>query len=139
MSHNDRQSQDVIARQETVLRLAERDHGLTLAMLSAETHIPIATLASYKNGTAMPLHNAVKLARVLPDHLVSLWFETTGKVVVETQGDEHSLLGELLAAATAYSADHAERIADGVICHRDKAALVEHARKLASIAGRVAL
>lgn len=137
MSHNDRQSQDVIARQETVLRLAERDHGLTLPLLAAETGIPAPTLNSYKHGTAMPLHNAVKLARVLPDHLVSLWFETTGKMVVETEGEEGSLLGELLAAATSYAADHAERIADGVICHRDRAALNEHARKLASIAARV--
>lgn len=139
MANVDRESQDIIARQETVLRLAERDHGLTIKRLSAETGLPDSVLRSYKTGTAMPLHNAVKLAAVLPDHLVSLWFEPAGKSVIDMPRDEDALMQELLREATGYAAEHVDRAADGAICHIDKSALRERARRLGTTATKVAL
>ncbi len=139
MANVDRESQDIIARQETVLRLAERDHGLTIKRLSAETGLPDSVLRSYKSGTAMPLHNAVKLAAVIPDYLISLWFEPAGKSVIDMPSDEDALLQQLLGETTSYSAEHVERQADGTICHLDKAALRERARRLGAVANKVAI
>jgi predicted transcriptional regulator len=138
MSNLDREQRDVVDRQERVLRLAERDHGLSISVLSAEAGLSESSLRSYKTGTAMPLHNAVKLASVLPDHLVSLWFEPAGKVVIDRASDEDALLDQLLLESTGYSAEHVERRADGVICPRDKEALRDRARRVAAVATKVA-
>ena len=138
MSNLDRQDQDVVSRQERVLRLAKRDHGLSLEVLTAETGISKSTLNSYTTGTAMPLHNAVKLSRVLPDYLVSLWFETAGKIVLDKSSDEDALLDQLLLESTGYSAEHVQRGADGVICPRDREALRDRARRLAAVSQKVA-
>ena len=139
MCNLDKQSRDIVERQATVLRIAERDHDLTTARLAAETGISESTLRSYSTGTAMPLHNAVKLAAIIPDHLVSLWFEASGKVVLDRPGDEDAALAELLLEATGYAAEHVERfVDDGRHCHIDKAALKERARRVASVATRAA-
>ena len=138
MSNLDRAAQDVVSLQERVLRLAKRDHGLSLDVLSAETGISKTTLASYSNGTAMPLHNAVKLAAVLPDYLVSLWFEPAGKVVLDKTTDEDVRLEQLLLESTGYSAEHVQRGLDGVICPRDREALRDRARRLAAVSQKVA-
>ena len=138
MSNLDREQRDVVDRQERALRLAERDHGLTIAVLAAETGLSESVLRSYRTGTAMPLHNAVKLARILPDHLVSLWFEPAGKMVLERGGEADAMLLQLLQETTRHSAKHAELIADGVLCPRDKAILGDSARTLAACASRLA-
>lgn len=64
-----------------MLRLAERDHDLTLTVLSAETGIDKGTLATYKRDVAMPAWALVALCEFIPDDLTSLMFEPVGKHV----------------------------------------------------------
>ncbi len=94
MPHRTAADHDVIARQEAMLRLAERDHDLTINRLEAETGIPAVTLRTYKRDTMMPLAAFVKLCGVIPDSLTSLVLEPAGKRV-ETEhapdGDAHAL------------------------------------------------
>jgi hypothetical protein len=119
-----------------MLRLAERDYGLTAKRLAAETGIPLSTVQSWKRAVApaqMALGDFVAVCRVIPDHLTSLCLEPAGKQLV-SDGEGDGLLTELLVATSGYAADHIERMADGTICHKDKAALAERAKEIASIA-----
>ena len=65
-------TQHVVDAQERMLRLAERDYGLSIRDLMAETGIPEATLRSYKKGAVMPITAFAKLCLVIPDDLTSL-------------------------------------------------------------------
>lgn len=123
-----------------MLRIAERDHGITAKRLAAETGIPLSTVQSWKRDLApaqMALGDFVAVCRVIPDHLTSLCLEPAGKQVV-SDGEGDGLLNELLVATSGYAADHIERMSDGAICHRDKAALAERARVISSLATKVA-
>lgn len=136
MTRRDGTKQDVTNQQEAMLRIAERDHGLTTARLSAETGIPVNTIRSWKREcapVAMSLGDFVAVCRVIPDHLTSLCLEPAGKQIVD-DGSGDGLLTELLLETSGYAADHIERMADGAICHKDKAALAERAQRIASIA-----
>lgn len=130
---------DVLAQQEAMLRLAERDFGMTAKRIAAETGIPLSTVQSWKRALApaqMALGDFVAVCRILPDHLTSLCLEPAGKQVIG-DGDGDELLDALLVEAAGYTAEHVARAADGKICHQDRAALGEKARVLASVATKV--
>lgn len=134
MSDANRTKQDVISQQERMLRLAERDYGLTLAVLRAETGIPKETLASWKRDVAMPAWALVALSRAIPDELVSLMFEPAEKVVssIET-GDE--VLDELAEEAAEYVAEYTRARSPNSpggaqIIPRERAKLSETARRV---------
>lgn len=56
-----------------MFRLAERDFGLSLPILSAESGIPLRTLQSWKAGTTMPAWAMGALGEAgIPDYLLSL-------------------------------------------------------------------
>lgn len=136
MMSRDGTKHDVLTQQEAMLRIAERDHGITAKRLAAETGIPLSTVQSWKRDLApaqMSLGDFVAVCRVIPDHLTSLCLEPAGKQVVD-DGSGDGLLNELLLETSSYAADHIERMSDGTICHRDKAALAERAQRIASIA-----
>lgn len=119
-----------------MLRLAERDYGMTAKRLAAETGIPLSTVQSWKRALApaqMALGDFVAVCRVIPDHLTSLCLEPAGKQIV-SDGEGDGLLTELLRAASGYTAEHVERMSDGAICHKDKAVLTQKAKEIASIA-----
>jgi hypothetical protein len=80
-SRNCEIAQAVEAGQMAMFRLAERDHGLRLKILELETGVPLGSLRSYATGTTMPVHVLLKLARVIPAHLVNLVTEPGGKVL----------------------------------------------------------
>lgn len=119
-----------------MLRLAERDFGMTAKRIAAETGIPLSTVQSWKRAVApaqMALGDFVAVCRVIPDHLTSLCLEPAGKQLVsDGEGDE--LLEALLVEAAGYTAEHVARAADGRICHHDRAALTEKAKRLGSVA-----
>jgi len=94
MADRQRLNQDVISAQERMLRLAERDHGLTPKAIFAETGIPIPTLQSWKRDTMMPLAGFAMLCRIIPDELTSLCLEPAGKHVGTdeiTDGGAHEI------------------------------------------------
>lgn len=91
MSTHCKISNHVRATQETVFRLAARDHGLTRKRLNLETGIPITTLKSWAEGTEMPLSAFVKLAAVIPNGIMSLLIEPAGKAVSDAAHDDTDL------------------------------------------------
>ena len=130
--------QDIISRQERMLRLAERDHDLTLAVLSAETGIPKPTLASWKKDTAMPAWALVLLSRVLPDELTSLLFEPVARYVGTCEGGDGDLDALARESAT-YNVEylHArDPESDGgtALTPRERATLKDRSRRVAAVA-----
>lgn len=119
MGFRSQTDQLVIAAQEAMLRLAERDHGLTANRLEAETGIPAVTLRTYRRDTMMPLAAFVKLCRVIPDDLTSLVMEQAGKHVgTDEHGDGD--VDQLGKETASYAAEWAAAKADNVIDHRDR-------------------
>lgn len=90
--------QDVLANQERMLRLAERDFGITAKVIAAETGVPLPTVQSWRRAApvAMSLADFVLVCRVIPDSLTSLCTEPSGKHV-GTNGDDE---GDLDAVAS---------------------------------------
>jgi hypothetical protein len=85
--------QDVLANQERMLRLAERDFGITTKVIAAETGIPLPTVQSWRRTppVAMSLADFVLVCRVIPDSLTSLCFEPSAKHVGTNGPDEGDL------------------------------------------------
>lgn len=89
--------QDVLSNQERMLRLAERDYGITAKVIAAETGIPLPTVQSWRRSppVAISLADFVLVCRVIPDSLTSLCLEPSAKHV-GTNGDDE---GDLDAVA----------------------------------------
>lgn len=85
--------QDVLSNQERMLRLAERDFGITAKVIAAETGIPLPTVASWRRSppVAMALADFVLVCRVIPDSLTSLCLEPSAKHVGTSGPDEGDL------------------------------------------------
>jgi hypothetical protein len=127
--------QETLAAQAEMFRVAERDYGLTIAALAKETGIPESTLKSYNSSNIfarakMPLWVFVQLCTVIPDDVLSVALEPAGKCVLPLLPDDNDL-DKLAAEAAGLVADKLAREADGNICHIDRAALAERARRLA--------
>src|SRR3546814_8288877 len=67
--------------------LAKRKHGITRKVLNLETGIAISTLRSYEEGTSMPVSALVKMARVIPNELLSLMLDVGGQVIADAAPD----------------------------------------------------
>lgn len=91
--------QDVLSNQERMLRLAERDFGITTKVIVAETGIPLSTVQSWRRSNlpvGMSLGDFVLVCRVIPDSLTSLCLEPSAKHI-GTNGDDE---GDLDAVAS---------------------------------------
>jgi hypothetical protein len=135
-------AQDIISRQERMLRLAERDHDLTLSVLHAETGISKQTLSSWKNDVAMPAWALVVLSQIIPDHLVSLLFEPVGRCVVTCEhgdGDLDALAKESAGYNVEYLDARSPNSEGGHdLSPREKANLKDRSRRIAAVARRAA-
>lgn len=132
LSNNARNS---VALQRELFRLAEQEHGLSIAVLARTRDLPLSTLKGWRDGSAMPAWALGELR--LPDDIVSLVLSPYAKHVGTDEGGDGDL--QTLATETAgFTAEYVERAADGAICHRDKAALAARARKIVPMARRVA-
>lgn len=118
-----------------MLRLAERDHGLTLTLLSAETGINKATLATYKRDVAMPAYVLVLLSEHIPDYLTSLMYEPVGKSIGSDGTDEDGDVDALARECSRYTAEYLS--ADKPRTPQQIANLQDHARRIAGVARRV--
>ncbi len=79
LSQNARNS---VALQREIFRLAEQEHGLTIAVLSRTRKISVSTLKGWREGSAMPAWALGELQ--LPDDLVSLVLTPFDRAVVST-------------------------------------------------------
>ncbi len=134
--------QDIISRQERMLRLAERDYDITLAVLHAETGIAKPTLSSWKSDVAMPAWALVVLSQVIPDHLVSLMFEPVGRCVVTCENSDGDL-DRLAKESAGYNVEYLDARSPGSdagheLSPRERANLKDRARVLASVGRRAA-
>jgi len=135
MADSNNLQRNSIALQQEMFRLAESELGLSIAVLSRTRDIPISTLKGWRAGAAMPAWALGALR--LPDDLTSLVLSPYLKHVGTDEQDDGDL-DSLAVEASGFAADYIERKADGVICHRDKAALGRRARKIVPIARKVA-
>lgn len=129
-----------LAAQEAMLRLAERDFGITAKRLHHETGIPLSTVQSWRRSTApamMSLGDFVLVCRVIPDHLTSLCLEAADKHVGTNETDDGDL-DSLGREGAHFLAEHADAKADGVVTHIERAALKDRARRIAGVARKAA-
>lgn len=136
MSHRNIQNGDVIDAQERMLRLAERDYGLSLKVLEAETGVPSVTLRTYKRDTMMPLATFVKLCRVVPDELTSLVMDLADKAVCtpdSADGDIDELAHE--TSGLVFEILDAKR--DGKIDHVERERIKDRARRVEAVSRKI--
>jgi len=127
--------QNIISRQEHMFRLAERDYGLTIAMLSAETGISKNTMLMWKKDTAMPAYALVMLSAIIPDELTSLMYEPVGKHIGSDGADDDGDIDALARDCSRYTAEYLS--ADKPRTPQQIANLQDIARRIAGVARRV--
>jgi hypothetical protein len=123
-----------VTLQERMFRLAERDFGLSLAVLSTETGIPKPTLRDWKAGTTMPAWALFALGRAgVPDYLTSLIANPFGKHVGSDSLDDSALHEAVTAASEVVSeyltATSPESEGKQSITPREKARILEKAER----------
>jgi hypothetical protein len=90
--------QRVKAAQETVFRVACRDHGLTLKAISLDAGVPYDSICNYAKGeTQMPVAVLYALCGVIPDELLSLLLPE-GRCVVQVPAQvDHDEIADAFA------------------------------------------
>lgn len=126
-----------VALQREMFRLAEDEHGLSIAVIARTRGLSASTVKGWRDGAAMPAWALGALR--LPDDLTSLVLSPFGKHVGTDEHDGEGCAVDDLARETAgFTSEYMERAADGKICHIDKAALKKRARRLTPKARAVA-
>jgi len=133
---------ETLAAQAEMFRLAEHDHGLTMATLARETGVSLDTLKSYNRSNIfarakMPLPVFVKLLRVIPDDCTSIITGIAGKLVTSVEPDDGDL-DALGREAAGFIHEKLDAEADGRVDHIEKARLRRRSQKIAAVAQRVA-
>lgn len=128
-------------KQDSVFRLAEK-RGISLALISAETEIPLPTLQSYRStpsrkASVMSLATFIKLARALPDDLASLLIEDSEYYLSPLHPVDRDWMAfaEKTAAFTSKVCHY--QVTGGHIDHCEDQDLAEEARQLAAEAQRM--
>jgi len=128
MADLDQLARNSIALQREMFRLAETEHGLSLAVLARTRNLSPSTVKGWRDGAAMPAW-AIGALR-LPDDLTSLILSPYAKAVAsEIEGDGD--LDALGCEAAGFTADYVQAKADGVVTHIERATLKARARRLA--------
>jgi hypothetical protein len=134
MCNKNQQARLSVEAQERMFRLAERDHGLSLPILKAESKIPLSTLQGWKNGATMPFWAAGALAEAgVPDYLLSLCLKPFHRYL-GTDSAEEGTYHEAALETSGYSAKYLECTspdseAGPALSPREKAWLSECAAK----------
>jgi len=124
-----------VALQRELFRLAEDEHGLSIAVLARTRGIAKSTIKGWREGAAMPAWALGELA--LPDDLLSLVLDPYRKHV-GTNVDDDGDLDALGREAATFTAEYVEAKSDGVVTHIERAKLKDRARRLEPIVRKVA-
>lgn len=133
---------ETLAAQAEMFRLADHEHGLTLATLARETGVSLDTLKSYNRSNIfarakMPLPVFVKLLRVIPDDCTSIITGIAGKLVTSVEPEDGDL-DALGREAAGFVSEKLDAEADGKVDHIEKARLKRRAQRIAAVGQRVA-
>ena len=124
--------QNLADRLATALRRYEREAGDINRLGEAVGH-SARDLRRWALGTTMPAEVLVALLDELPRHLADHLIGQSGfKLVCKQAADTVNAL-TAASRASAFSSDVAQRMADGVWCHRDEEAARENAQELITI------
>lgn len=137
-------ARDSVTAQERMFRLAERDFSLSLAVIHAETKIPLNTLRGWKGGTTMPAWALGALAEAgIPEYLLSLvltpYQRNVGKNAVDEGGTFHRAASEAQGFTSEYlEATSPDSDGGSELTHREKAKLAECAARASGMLRAVA-
>lgn len=139
MSRNSEDDAGFIASQQRMLRLAERDCGLTPAVICLETGIPKPTIMSWRKEGASAISgpNLVRLATCIPNELLSLLFEPAGKCLGDCERAEDDI-DQLACEAAGLVYEIIDAKSDGIITPQERANIGDRARRVAAKASAVA-
>lgn len=94
MANCDRITQLTLAAQRRIFRLAARDHGLSLKIISADSGVPYTTVRTYagNNGAqaVMSIPAFIKMVGVIPDALLSQLLDPADRHL-EANDDDNEL------------------------------------------------
>lgn len=143
MADLSQKARNSVALQKEMFRLAERDHGLSIAVLAKTRDLSVSTLKGWREGSAMPAWALGELD--LPDDLVSLVMQPFKRAVVSLtdDGDEvadfDNLGLEALGLAGEVAAARSPNSPGGIqIVHSEVAMIRDRARPLCAKLRRVA-
>lgn len=126
--------------QREVFRLAEHEHGLSIAVLARTRSIPLSTLKGWREGAAMPAWALGELR--LPDDLVSIILQPYAKHVGTDETDEGDCdalgLEALGLAGEVVAARHPASPGGVNIVPMERAKIAARARRLCGMARAVA-
>lgn len=129
---------DSIEAQRDMFRLAEKEEGLSLAVIAQRSPLKLGTLKGWRDGAAMPAWALGALgAAGVPDHLLSLLLEPYAKHVGSDETDDGDL-DALGREGAHFLAEKADAEADGVVTHIERSKLKGRARRIAGVARRAA-
>ena len=135
MADLSRLARNSVELQRDMFRLAEHEHGLSLAVLAKTRDIPASTLKGWRDGAAMPAWALGELR--LPDDVSSLILSPYEKHVgTDEPGDGD--LDELACEAAGLVNEYVEAKADGIVTPIENARLRNRARRLTPKARAVA-
>jgi hypothetical protein len=129
MSGNLRAQQHLAERFASVLRRFEHEGG-SIDQLAERVGETPRDLRRWAEGTKCPAHVFAMLLGELPRHLADDLIRPTGLRLVDRDSDGSA--NALLAAskASALASEITGRHADGNFCHRDRAEVAAHAKRL---------
>jgi hypothetical protein len=129
MSSNLAAQQKLAERLASVLRRFEHEGG-SVESLADRVGETSRDLRRWAEGTKLPGHVLSMLLGELPRHLADELIRPTGLRLIARDGEDGA--NALLAAsrASALSSEITGRHADGHYCHRDRAEVAEHAKRL---------
>jgi hypothetical protein len=143
MADLSQKARNSVELQRELFRLAEAEHGLSIAVLSRTRKIPISTLKGWREGSAMPAWALGELE--LPDDLASLVLTGYRRAVITItddgeQAEDFDNLGlEALGLAGEIQQARTENSPGGTnIIHIEKEAIRKRARRVSGQARAVA-
>jgi len=127
MPDNSRSQQNLAKRLDDILRKMKRD-GDDIDALAHSVGEEARDLRRWAKGTTLPGHVLIALIDELPRHHADHLIGGTQLRLVNRDRTETTTAMAAVAAASTFTAEVVERLADGEFCHRDAAEAKDIAR-----------
>lgn len=135
MADLSREARNSVALQREVFRLAEHEHGLSIAILARTRDIAVSTIKGWRDGSVMPVWAIGELR--LPDDLTSMLLDPWSKHIGSNERDSGDLDAlEVEASGVVHEIAKAKR--DKVVTPQERARIACMARQMVPTARAVA-